>query len=97
MPWIENSHDEYRNSAQATKTLLDTTCKSYDSDTLSTMAKVLNTFGRREIAFIQEQTVLGRRRKQQWDERQGEQDPDVVRSVERFASSALLPGADCAA
>lgn len=65
MPWVENSHDQYRNSAQATKTLLVTTCESHDPDTLSTMAKVLNTFGQKEIAFIQEHTVLGRQRKQQ--------------------------------
>lgn len=64
---VENSHDEYRDSVQATKAMIDTACKSYDPATLETLAQVLNTFGQREIAYIQDHTKLGRLRKLQYD------------------------------
>jgi hypothetical protein len=71
---VVNSHDEYRDSVQASKTLIDTACKTYARDNLKTMADVLNDIGRKEIKHIQEDTVMGRKRKYQYDHREAEED-----------------------
>lgn len=59
----ENSHDEWRDSVQAGKTLLDAACKSYDDKTMRTMVNILNDFGQKEIEYIQDCTELGRARR----------------------------------
>jgi hypothetical protein len=61
----ENSHDEWRDSVQASKTLLDSACKSYDDATLQTITELLNSFGQKEIVYIQDYTELGRMRYRQ--------------------------------
>jgi hypothetical protein len=87
---VVNSHDEYRDSVQASKTLIDTACKTYARTNLKTMADVLNDSGRKEIKHIQEDTALGRKRKYQYDNREADEDktglghnPMIVETVDQ--------------